>query len=193
MSTMTTNREIPSAPGEEPHPALALVNSRRLAGGEPVDELATVMGARRWAAAHGLDGGVRRSEDAVALRGLRDAIRELLEARMESREPEATALTVVNAAASPTLSLLVWDADGPRELRERLGTTGLDLDLALLAGDAMDLVMGPERERLHVCAAPGCIRLLLRDHARRTWCSTRCGDRVRASRYYRRHRKAKSS
>jgi predicted RNA-binding Zn ribbon-like protein len=34
------------------------------------------------------------------------------------------------------------------------------------------------------------VRLLLRDHNRRRWCSTACGDRVRAARYYARHKGA---
>lgn len=186
MVGVVANRDVPPAPGEERHPALALVNSRRLAGGEPVDELGTVPRARRWTRAHGLGEGVRRASDAAELRRLRDAVRDLLEARMEGREPGATALEAVNAAASPNLLRLAWDADGPRAVRERPGADGLARSLAVLAGDAMELVTGPEHALLHQCGAPDCIRLLLRDHARRTWCSTRCGDRVRASRYYRR-------
>ena len=34
------------------------------------------------------------------------------------------------------------------------------------------------------CEATSCDRFLLRTHARRCWCSTRCGDRVRAARAY---------
>jgi predicted RNA-binding Zn ribbon-like protein len=49
-------------------------------------------------------------------------------------------------------------------------------------------VVGSDHVDLRACGAPGCMRLLLKDHPRRQWCSTRCGDRVRASRYYHRHR-----
>lgn len=187
MAGMVADRDVPPAPGEERHPALALVNSRRVAGGEPVDELATAPGARHWTRAHGLGEGVSRTSDAAELRRLRTAVRDLFEARIEGRKPEATALEAVNAAASPNLLRLAWDTDGPRAVQERPGADGLARSLAVLAGDAMELVTGPEHALLNQCGAPDCIRLLVRDHSRRTWCCTRCGDRVRASRYYRRH------
>lgn len=164
---------------------MALVNSRRIEGGTLVDELATAAGARRWAQAHGLDGGGHRESDATELRRLREAVRELFEARIEGREPEPTALAAVNGSASPDLRQVAWGADGPREVRESLAADGLARTLAVLASDAMEVVTS-SGQALHQCGAPDCIRLLLRDHARRTWCSTRCGDRVRASRYYRR-------
>jgi predicted RNA-binding Zn ribbon-like protein len=83
------------------------------------------------------------------------------------------------------------EIDGPREVRDQPGRRGCALARAVLALDAIDLVAGAEHVDLRVCAAPGCLRLLLRDHPRRQWCSNRCGDRVRASRYYRRHRSTK--
>jgi predicted RNA-binding Zn ribbon-like protein len=59
---------------------------------------------------------------------------------------------------------------------------------AALAEDAIALVCGERRGDLIACEAPGCVRVLLKDHPRRHWCSTRCGDRVRAARHYRRSR-----
>ncbi len=88
-------------------------------------------------------------------------------------------------SARPALAL-----GASREERHCLGPGGVPLARALLAADAIDLVAGPAHADLLACAAPGCVRLLLRDHPRRQWCSTRCGDRVRASRYYHRHHKA---
>jgi predicted RNA-binding Zn ribbon-like protein len=127
----------------------------------------------------------------AAVRELRDAVRELLEARIEVRAPDQAAVETVNAAAAaaPTVRRLIWsDPSRPREERHHLGADGVPLARALLAADAIDLVTGPAHANLLACAAPGCARLLLRDHPRRRWCSTRCGDRVRASRYYHRHR-----
>jgi predicted RNA-binding Zn ribbon-like protein len=66
--------------------------------------------------------------------------------------------------------------------------SALDAARGRIAADAIALVTGPEAADLRACEAPGCVRLLLRDHPRRHWCSTRCGDRVRARRYYARHR-----
>jgi predicted RNA-binding Zn ribbon-like protein len=180
------------APGEAARPVLALVNSRRNAAGRPVDDLATPADLAAWLANQGL---VPRtgSDDAAlaAVRELRDAVRELLLARIAGRTPDQAAVDVVNAAAAaaPTVPRLAWtDPGAPREERDRLGAGGVVLARSLLAADAIDLVTGPAHADLVACAAPGCVRLLLRDHPRRRWCSTRCGDRVRAARYYHRHR-----
>jgi predicted RNA-binding Zn ribbon-like protein len=70
----------------------------------------------------------------------------------------------------------------------RLPPGGSALARALLAADAIDLVVGSDHADLRASGAPGCLRLMLKDRPRRQWCSTRCGDRVRASRYYHRHR-----
>jgi predicted RNA-binding Zn ribbon-like protein len=168
----TVRRE--AAPGEAGHPALALANSRSARG----EDLATPAAVRLWLAAHGLPPDDR--VDVAAMVALRDAVRELLLARIEGRRPAPSAVDAVNAAAAPTAPRLVW-GDAPRV--ERAGSGA-----ALIAADAIELVTAGHGDLLH-CSAPGCVRLLIKDHPRRQWCSTRCGDRVRASRYYHRHRK----
>src|SRR4051812_45433984 len=181
---------MPVAPGEPQHPALALVNSRRNGPDGAVDELATVAGLRAWTVTHALPPG----EDAdalAAMRDLRDAVRELLTARIEGRAPATAAVATINAAsaAAPVAWRLTWErAAEPRAHREALGANAAAQTRALVAADAIDLVTGPDRDALLACGAPGCVRLLLRDPPRRHWCSTRCGDRVRASRYYHRHK-----
>jgi predicted RNA-binding Zn ribbon-like protein len=183
-----------AAPGEAARLALALVNSRRNDPDGPADDLATPAGLSQWLTKHALAPDARVDDAALAaIRELRVAVRELLEARIEARAPDPTAVETVNvaAAAAPTVRRLTWTAPSiPREERDSLGAGGVPLARALIAADAIDLVTGPAHANLLACAAPGCVRLLLRDHPRRTWCSTRCGDRVRASRYYHRHRKA---
>jgi predicted RNA-binding Zn ribbon-like protein len=180
-----------AAPGEATRPALALVNSRRNEAGRPVDELATPAGLRAWLAAQALMPEPRVDDRALAtVRELRGAIRELLEARIHGRAPEPGAVETVNAAvaSAPTAQVLTWsDPGAPRAAPQPLGAGGVPLACALLAADAIDLVTGSSHADLLACGAPGCMRLLLRDHPRRRWCSTRCGDRVRASRYYERH------
>jgi predicted RNA-binding Zn ribbon-like protein len=182
------------APGEAAHPALALVNTRRNDVRGPVDELATPTSLRAWLTEHGLASDARADETALAaVRELRGAVRELLEARIEVRAPQQDAVEIVNVAAAiaPTARRLSWaEAGAPREERDCLGAGGVPLARALIAADAIELVAGPAHADLLACAAPGCVRLLLRDHPRRQWCSTRCGDRVRAGRYYHRRREA---
>lgn len=185
-----------AAPGEVTHPALALVNSRRRAGGGVLDELERPEQLREWLCRHGLwPEGTRpaqaRARELQAVRALRDAARELLAARIEHRVPDQGAVEAVNeaAAAAPTARRLHWTHAGePEQLRDCLGAGGLALARSLIAADVIELVTGPEHSELLACGAPGCVRLLLRDHPRRQWCSTACGDRVRASRYYQRRR-----
>ncbi|MFH7335295.1 CGNR zinc finger domain-containing protein [Streptomyces sp. KHY 26] len=46
-------------------------------------------------------------------------------------------------------------------------------------------VVFDRRPVAHVeCAAHGCERFFLRSHGARRWCTTRCGNRVRAARAY---------
>ena len=178
---MVTTVRTTAAPGEADHPALALANSRSALG----DQLAGPAALRAWLAAHGLPA---EDPDLAATLELRGAVRELLLARIERRPPEPRAIHAVNsaAAAAPTAPRVVWE-DAPRAERDAPGAALAALSRALLAADAIELVTGRHGD-LVACAAPGCVRLLLKDHPRRQWCSTRCGDRVRASRYYHRHR-----
>jgi predicted RNA-binding Zn ribbon-like protein len=191
---MYHEKRMSAAPGENARPALALVNSRRNDAGGPVDDLATPAGLRMWLAEHGLVPDARVDHAAlVGVHDLRGAVRELLEARIAGRLPDPRSVEIVNVAAAgaPTARRLVWTEPGTlHEERDCLGAGGVPLARALLAADAIDLVTGPAHADLLACGAPGCARLLLRDHPRRQWCSTRCGDRVRASRYYHRHRGA---
>jgi predicted RNA-binding Zn ribbon-like protein len=180
-----------AAPGEAAHPALALVNSRRNDAGIQLDDLATPEGLGAWLREHDLARDAPVDAAALAtVRELRRAVRELLDARIERRAPDQAAVEIVNAAAAaaPSTRRLIWtDAGTPCEERHWL-TAGVPLACAVLAADAIDLVTGPDHGNLLACGGPGCMRLLLRDHPRRQWCSTPCGDRVRARRYYHRHR-----
>src|SRR3954471_10287921 len=145
-----TVRQMLPAPGEAAHPALALVNSSRVGPRGPVDELEDPASLHGWLAAHalpaeGADPGALRD-----LRALRDAVRELLRARIEDRLPAAPALVAVNAAAAdaataaagaaPPAPRLVWTHE-PREERDAPGAARpAALAGALLAGDAIGLV-----------------------------------------------------
>jgi predicted RNA-binding Zn ribbon-like protein len=136
-----------------------------------------------------------RDPELDAAVALREAIRELLAAAIEHRAPAESAVATVNeaAAAAPASDQLRWDDAGhPRRTRSARAATDVERALAALAEDAIALVCD-HRDRLIACEAPGCVRLLLKDHPRRHWCSTRCGDRVRAARYYRRSRETTGS
>ncbi|SEF36436.1 Conserved protein containing a Zn-ribbon-like motif, possibly RNA-binding [Amycolatopsis pretoriensis] len=169
---------VTAAPGEERSPALALVNTRRLTAGGEDDDLAGPADAAGWLGLPALDAGdLRRVTD------LRAAVRELLTALAEDREPSAAAVETVNAAARADAAApqLVW----PRREWRSTRPGSLDEALAALARDAIDVVTGELGALVRPCEAHGCVRFFLREHARRRWCSTTCGDRVRAARHQR--------
>jgi predicted RNA-binding Zn ribbon-like protein len=188
-----------SIPGERDHPSLALVNSRHNSRTGPVDHLTTPEELGEWLAWRSLvaregvpSAATPTDADLAAARALRDAVRELLAAAIEGRVPAPAAVATVNdaSALAPATDQLLWDEGGPLRMRSAPGAGELERALAALAEDAIGLVCGERRGDLIACEAPGCVRLLLKDHPRRHWCSTRCGDRVRAARHYRRSRES---
>jgi predicted RNA-binding Zn ribbon-like protein len=195
-----------SIPGEREHPSLALVNSRHNSRTGVVDHLPSPEALGEWLAwrslvAHGDRAAARHRGDATAnadldaALALRDAARELLVAAAEGGAPAPSAVAAINdaAAIAPAAHQLRWDADGrPIRTRSAFAATDVQRALAAIAEDAIALVCD-HRDDLIACEAPGCVRLLLKDHPRRHWCSTRCGDRVRAARHYRRARETGGS
>lgn len=179
----------PPAPGAEQYPALDFANSAlALPGGHTLDLLATPADANRWLTGHGLapaDAGLQET-CAAQLRSLRAQIRALIASRVDGHPAPANALAAVNEAMTkaPAAAPLHWDATrGLHRAAAHPTTRILEHALATLAADAAELLTGPDADRLTACGSPPCIRYLLR-HGRRQWCSTRCGDRARASRAY---------
>ncbi|MFF0201469.1 CGNR zinc finger domain-containing protein [Streptomyces sp. NPDC005017] len=180
---------LPPAQGEEEHPSLALANSAiALPGGHTVDLLGTPPQANRWLTARGLAPVDIGMQDmcAAQLRSLREQIRSLLSAYAAGVPALPAAVMAVNDAMTrvSTTYVLRWDdKTGPYRATPHPTTEIVDHALATLAGDAADLLTGPDAERLTACGSAPCNRYLLR-HGRRQWCSTRCGDRARAARAY---------
>jgi predicted RNA-binding Zn ribbon-like protein len=153
--------------------------------GEEVDLLAGRDDLARWLEAEGDRLGECRSAIAHLdeVRALRDAVRALLGAAARGATPPRAALERVNAASAAAPVTPAVDARLRRV--DRAAGAPLDRLLATLARSAIDLVTGPERERLHVCTAPSCGMLFV---GARRWCCAACGNRARAARHYRRRR-----
>jgi predicted RNA-binding Zn ribbon-like protein len=123
---------------------------------------------------------------------LRDAVRDALHASLEGHSAPAPALEALNAAAAraPLSPLVVTGADGRLHAETRHHDADpTDVALATIAADAVFLLTGPGREELRECRAPGCVLMFARDHPRRRWCSTTCGNRARQARHYARVRR----
>jgi predicted RNA-binding Zn ribbon-like protein len=136
-------------------------------------------------------------EVAPALRALRDALRRLAaEQTADPRTHAASAIDdvgraveVVNGAAAtaPHWSRLEWPTGGPARASYTRAHVGAAF-LAAIAEQAIDLFTGDARHELRACLAPRCVLYFVRQHPRREWCSTACGNRARAARHYQRHR-----
>ncbi|MEV5173828.1 ABATE domain-containing protein [Streptomyces flaveolus] len=131
---------------------------------------------------------------AEELRELRDALRKLAAEATNDPRPPATAPGLARQEAIATLNALarvwpelVWPDDGQPSRTYRSSGTAAHLAVQLIAHQAVELLTGPDRERLRPCLAPNCPLYFLKHHARREWCSPACGNRVRVARHYRRH------
>jgi predicted RNA-binding Zn ribbon-like protein len=173
--------------------AIELHNTLYAADGAPHDGLAE---PAAWLGAlddrlpgHGTGSGPSRDE----LTELRDAVRAALHAALEGRPHDAAVLRALDRACAraPHSPVAVWHGDGdPTAGLDYHGAGRADIVIAALAADAIDLVTGPQRQRLRACHAPGCILMFLKDHPRREWCSLACGNRARQARHYRKARQS---
>lgn len=99
------------------------------------------------------------------------------------------AVAEVNAAVIPRSPQLVWTADQATTRQKRVAGDPADAVLSTFAEEAIVLFSAGEQSQLRVCEGPDCGLYFVKNHPRREWCSPACGNRVRAARHYRRHRK----
>lgn len=173
---------------------LDLVNTRALRRGAPLELLDRPAALSSWLRAeHRRTGwrGPAGTDDLVAVRSLRDDIDSLLRARL-GRGPGPTAavrgLNRVLAGARENVRL-EWIRSGPRKTALSPDTACRRL-LHRLALEALELLTGPDADKLRECAHPGCRLLFIAANPRRRWCSAAiCGNRARVSRHYARENK----
>jgi predicted RNA-binding Zn ribbon-like protein len=183
--------------GAEPLVALDLADTVMLAVDPAVDLLASPEQSAAWWRLElpRLPDSAR--PDPAAVRRLRSAVRDLLDAHLERRAPLPTSLEDVNAvaAAVPSSLRLVPDETGALTAVTRWHTEhGGNVALAAIAREAIDLLASPDRlARLRRCANPDCSMLFLAETSRRQWCASNvCGNRVRVARHYQRVREARA-
>lgn len=181
---------LPAAPGAEEHVSLALVNSAvQLPGDKRADELGSPEQATGWL----IDRGLVPADTALLsycqnqLTGLRRDLRAVFEAQTSGAPPHQAAVDAINRALTraPSAQLLRYAPDtGFHRVMEDPVTQLVEHAMAIIAEDAATLLSSERPGLLARCGAAPCDRFLIRTHARRHWCSTRCGDRVRAARAY---------
>ncbi|WP_125107693.1 CGNR zinc finger domain-containing protein [Gulosibacter massiliensis] len=187
---------LPPSPGALEHPSIDLVNSViRLPGDVVVDAIETPADATSWLIERGLaaEGSMLESYCQNRLLGMREDLREAFAAAVDGVRLGEHALDRINAAmkAAPQIPLLgMAPGGGFVRVPEHPVTQVVEQAMSVIAEDAATLLTGDEAPLLARCEAEPCIRFFLRTHARRQWCSTRCGDRVRAARAYARKKEA---
>lgn len=191
---------LPAAvPGAAEHPCLALVNSAgELPGGRRYDELGSPAAAAAWLMYHDLIApeSVLYEHCRGRLAALRADLRDLFTAHTSGDVPTIAAVHAINRALTraPGALLLRFDlAAGFTRGADHPVTQVVEHVMAVIADDAASLLSGDQASLLASCEADSCERFFLRTHARRQWCSTRCGDRVRAARAYSRKRAMQSA
>lgn len=159
------------------------------------DTLSTTQGLRAWLVDVDLlcdDPGEPAEADRRHAVRVRDALRRLAalrtgDGRAAAASPVAAAdaVRILNAAARAAVPEIVL-VDGALGRTDALPARDVDRAVGAVAAQAVDLLTRDDAV-LRVCYAPGCVLYFVRDHPRREWCSTACGNRARAARHYRRH------
>jgi predicted RNA-binding Zn ribbon-like protein len=154
--------------------------------GGVADGLADAAGMRAWLAALAdrLPSGAGavdadRLDDLVALRG---AVREALHAAVERRAVPDAAVAELNRRSARSPESLQLGRRGAVTLYHAPDAT--DVVLGVIASSTIALVDGSQAGELRACGAPGCVLMFVKDHPRREWCSTACGNRARQARHY---------
>lgn len=188
---------LPPSPGTENHVSIDLVNSIvHLPGVEDIDALITPESTTEWLIDRDLvaEGSALQSYCQSRLTGLRWNLQEAFEACATGRALDQQTLANINAAlvAAPHVAQLqTWPDGSFTRTTEHPVTQLVEHAMSIIAEDAAALLSSDEAQLLTRCEAEPCTRFYLRTHARRQWCSTRCGDRVRAARAYARRQAKK--
>ncbi len=137
---------------------------------------------------------------ATELRRLRDALRRLTaEATQDPRTAGASpisdrgqALEVLNqvVAASPSWLAVDWPVGHQPVSTLHLAQPAGSAIASMLAAEFIAMLASGNQPELRACLAPGCVLYFAKEHNRREWCSSACGNRARAARHYRRRKAA---
>lgn len=186
-------------------PALDFVNTVPVLADGPVELLSTWPDVARWAAASGAIAdwgttGVRSLDLAPAQAArwlvrairLREAVRTLLQCRLDGLTPSRDALHTLNAELRGGLRRTIVRTTPDRSLTARvegLGPSPRRL-LAELAESAAQVLTHADADRVRRCAGHACVLWFLdtSKNGQRRWCSMEaCGNRAKAAAHYRRN------
>ncbi|HXG40355.1 MAG TPA: CGNR zinc finger domain-containing protein [Candidatus Limnocylindrales bacterium] len=171
--------------------ALDFLNTLEHDDGVTIEHLPTPEAAVAWLAGRGLLHPEAVPTDAgeaalPRIRRVRSALREVYDAVVEERAPDARALATVNRALRAREILELVPGPGGLSLGHRHVGDPVDDALARLIEPLVEELVSGRRDRLRICANEECRWVFLDESpaGRRRWCSmTSCGNRAKVARY----------
>ncbi|WP_130178554.1 ABATE domain-containing protein [Cryobacterium sp. SO1] len=126
--------------------------------------------------------------DLESTKRLRAGIRRLFDAKVDGAPLDADALHLINqfAAAAIAQPQLSTTEERPVARVNWISETPGALSLAVAARSAIEVLTGPNADRLRRCASHACSMFFVALNAKRQWCTPDgCGNRERVARYAR--------
>jgi predicted RNA-binding Zn ribbon-like protein len=175
----------------EPIVAVDLIDTVATSGSPAADDLlAADRDARVWWRVEGTRVPGGELPDPRALRRLRSALRETIEALVDRHPVPHGAVSDLNffMQSAPASMRLLLTGTGLRAETRWHREYGGNPRLAFIAVQAAEFLSDPAQvSRLRRCADPVCLMIFVAVNPRRSWCAPDvCWNRVRVARHYRR-------
>jgi predicted RNA-binding Zn ribbon-like protein len=175
----------------EPVVAVDLINTVAAPGSAVADDLLSAdRGAEAWWRIEKARVPTGDVPDIRALRQLRSALRDMIEALVDDRPVPGAALSDLNffMQSAPASTRLRLTGTGLRAETQWHPEHGGNPGLAFIATQAAEFLSDPSKvTRLRRCANPACPMIFIAVNPRRSWCAPGiCGNRVRVARHHRR-------
>jgi predicted RNA-binding Zn ribbon-like protein len=175
----------------EPIVAVDLINTAAAPGSSAGNDLLSVeRGAEAWWRVERERVPPGELPDIRALRRLRSALRDMIEALVDDRPVAKAPVSELNffMRSAPASTRLAMTAEGLRTDTHWHREFGGNPRLAFIATQAAEFLSDPSQvRRLRRCANPLCSMIFIAVNPRRSWCAPGvCGNRVRVARHHRR-------
>jgi predicted RNA-binding Zn ribbon-like protein len=175
----------------EPIVAVDLINTVAAPGSPAGDDLlSTDRGAEAWWRIERARVPPGDLPETRALRRLRSALRDMIEALVDDRPVPKASVYELNffMLSAPASTQLALTAEGLYRETHWHREFGGNPRLAFIATQAAEFLSDPSQvRRLRRCANPACSMIFIAVNPRRSWCAPGiCGNRVRVARHHRR-------
>jgi len=173
----------------EPIVAVDLINTVAVPGSPLADDLLSAgRGAEAWWRIEGARVPDADLPDVRALRRLRSALRDMIEALVDGRPAPRGAVSDLNffMQSAPTSTQLQLTGTGLHAETRWHWEHGGNPRLAFIATQAAEFLCDPSQvRRLRRCANPACLMIFIAVNPRRSWCAPGiCGNRARVARHH---------